>query len=188
MTDTNWPNLREDDFVIQNFRFASGEVLPELRQHYITLGTPQKDAAGNVTNAVLLIHNTTGTAKTWLEPTLADELFGPGQPLDATKHLLIISDIIGFGRSSKPSDGLRARFPRYTYADMIEAQYRLLTEGLEVDHLFLVMGTSMGGMHTWMWGERYPGFMDGLVPLASVRACDMKSGESILPLDILTTE
>ena len=106
MSETNWPNLREDDFVIRDFRFASGETLPELRQHYITLGTPRTDAAGRIVNASLLIHNTTGTSKTWLEPSLAGELFGPGQPLDAAKNFLIIPDIIGFARSSKPSDGL----------------------------------------------------------------------------------
>ena len=140
MTDTNWPNLRESDFIIRDFRFASGETLPELRQHYITLGTPKADASGRISNAVLLIHNTTGTAKTWLEPALADELFGPGQPLDAARHFLIIPDIIGFGRSSKPSDGLRARFPHYRLHDVAVAQHRLVTEGLNIPHLKLVMG------------------------------------------------
>ena len=159
MTDT-WPNLREDDFIIRDFRFASGETLPELRQHYVTLGTPQAPA-------VLLIHNTTGTAKTWLEPGLAGELFGPGQPLDAAKHFLIIPDIIGFGRSSKPSDGLRARFPHYRLHDVAVAQHRLVMEGLHIPHLKLVMGLSLGGMLTWMFGEMFPDFMDALVPVAS---------------------
>jgi homoserine O-acetyltransferase len=167
MTDTNWPDLREADFILKDFRFASGEVLPQLRQHYLTLGTPQSDAAGSVTNAVLLIHNTTGTAKTWLEPALAGELFGPGQPLDAARHFLIVPDIIGFGRSSKPSDGLRARFPHYRLHDVAVAQHRLVTEGLDIPHLKLVMGLSLGGMLTWMLGEMFPDFMDALVPVAS---------------------
>jgi homoserine O-acetyltransferase/O-succinyltransferase len=167
MTDTNWPNLRESDFIIRDFRFASGETLPELRQHTITLGVPQTDAGGRITNAVLLIHNTTGTAKTWLEPALADELFAPGQPLDATRYFLVIPDIIGFGRSSKPSDGLRARFPHYRLHDVAVAQHRLVTEGLNILHLKLVMGLSLGGMLTWMLGEMFPDFMDALVPVAS---------------------
>jgi homoserine O-acetyltransferase/O-succinyltransferase len=167
MTDTNWPNLRESDFIIRDFRFASGETLPELRQHYVTLGTPKTDAGGRITNAVLLIHNTTGTAKTWLEPALADELFAPSQPLDATRYFLVIPDIIGFGRSSKPSEGLRARFPHYRLHDVALAQHRLVTEGLNIPHLKLVMGLSLGGMLTWMFGEMFPDFMDALVPVAS---------------------
>jgi homoserine O-acetyltransferase len=156
------------DFVIRNFRFASGEVLPELRLHYLTLGKPRRDATGKTRNAVLILHGTTGSGRQFLSPSFANELFGPGQFLDTTRYYVILPDGIGHGRSSKPSDGLRARFPRYGYQDMITAQYRLLTEGLRVNHLRLVMGTSMGGMHAWMWGERYPAFMDGLVPLASV--------------------
>jgi homoserine O-acetyltransferase len=167
MTDTNWLNLRESDFIIQDFHFASGETLPELRQHYITLGTPQTDASGRISNGVLLIHNTTGTAKTWLEAALADELFAPGQPLDAARYFLIIPDIIGFGRSSKPSDGLRARFPHYRLHDVAVAQHRLVIEGLNIPHLKLVMGLSLGGMLTWMFGEMFPDFMDALVPVAS---------------------
>jgi homoserine O-acetyltransferase len=167
MTETRWPNLREHDFILKGFRFGSGETLPELRQHCITLGTPQTDATGRIANAVLLIHNTTGTAKTWFEPALADELFGPGQPLDASKHFLIIPDIIGFGRSSKPSDGLRARFPHYRLHDVAMAQHRLVTEGLNIPHLRLVMGLSLGGMLTWMFGGMFPDFMDALVPVAS---------------------
>lgn len=167
MTETRWPNLREDDFIIRDFRFASGETLPELWQHYFTIGTPQTDAAGRVANAVLLIHNTSGTAKTWLDPGLAGELFGPGQPLDAARHFLIMPDIIGFGRSSKPSDGLRARFPHYRLHDVAVAQHRLVTEGLNIPHLRLVMGLSLGGMLTWMLGAMFPDFMDALVPVAS---------------------
>ncbi|MCX7310795.1 MAG: alpha/beta fold hydrolase [Hyphomicrobiales bacterium] len=160
MTETGWPHLRESDFIIRDFRFASGETLPELRQHCLTLGTPGADA-------VLLIHNTTGSAKTWLEPALAGELFGPGQPLDAARHFIIIPDIIGFGRSSKPSDGLRARFPHYRLHDVAVAQHRLITEGLNIPHLKLVMGLSLGGMLTWLFGEMFPDFMDALVPVAS---------------------
>jgi homoserine O-acetyltransferase len=167
MTERTWPNLREDDFILRDFRFASGETLPELRQHFVTLGTPRTDAAGRIVNASLLIHNTTGTAKTWLEPALADELFGPGQPLDAAENFLIIPDIIGFGRSSKPSDGLRAKFPHYRLHDVAVAQHRLVTEGLSIPHLKLVMGLSLGGMLTWMFGQMFPDFMDALVPVAS---------------------
>ena len=152
---------------LRDFRFASGETLPELRQHYITLGTPRTDAAGRIVNASLLIHNTTGTSRTWLEPSLAGELFGPGQPLDAAKNFLIIPDIIGFARSSKPSDGLRASFPHYRLHDVAVAQHRLVTEGLEIPRAKLVMGLSLGGMLTWMFGGMFPDFMDALVPVAS---------------------
>jgi homoserine O-acetyltransferase len=162
-----FPNLNESDFVLKNFRFASGQVLPELRQHYVTLGAPRKNAAGEVVNAVLLIHNTNGTAKTWLEPGLGGELFGEGQPLDAGKHFLIIPDCIGFGQSSKPSDGLRARFPNYRLHDIVAAQHRLVTEGLGVKRLELVLGLSLGGMMTWLFGGLYPDFMERLVPVAS---------------------
>jgi homoserine O-acetyltransferase len=164
---TDWPNLREGDFLIQDFRFRSGQTLPELRQHFITLGTPQKNAAGEIENAVLLIHNTTGTAKTWLEPSLGGELFGPGQPLDADRHFIVIPDCIGFGQSSKPSDGLRARFPNYRLHDIVVAQHRLVTEGLGIPRLKLVMGLSLGGMLTWLLGGMFPDFMDALVPVAS---------------------
>jgi homoserine O-acetyltransferase/O-succinyltransferase len=158
------------DYVIRDFRFASGETLAELRIHYRTLGTPRRDAQGVVRNAVLILHGTTGAGGNFLRPEFAGELFGPGQPLDATRYYLILPDGIGHGQSSKPSDGLRGRFPRYGYRDMVAAQHRLLTEGLKVSHLRLVLGTSMGGMHTWLWGQRYPDFMDGLVPLASLPA------------------
>jgi homoserine O-acetyltransferase len=156
------------DFVIRDFRFTTGGTLRELKLHYLTLGEPRRDAKGVVRNAVLILHGTGGTGRSFLSKNFAEVLFGPGQLLDARSHFIILPDGIGHGQSSKPSDGLRAKFPRYTYADMVTAQYRLLTEGLKVNHLSLVMGTSMGGMHTWMWGEAYPDFMDGLVPLASV--------------------
>jgi homoserine O-acetyltransferase len=160
----------EGDFVLRDFRFASGEVLPELRLHYRTLGTPRRDGHGVVRNAVLILHGTTGSGASFLRPEFAGELFGTGQPLDASRYFLILPDAIGHGRSSKPSDGLRARFPHYVYRDTIAVQYRLLTEGLKVDHLRLVMGTSMGGMHTWLWGQVHPDFMDALLPLASLPA------------------
>ncbi len=154
-------------FVIRDFRFRSGETLPELRLHYLTMGRPRMDAHGVVANAVLILHGTTGSGRQFLSP-LFSELYAPGQALDTSRHYVILPDGIGHGASSKPSDGLRARFPHYTYDDMVAAQHRLLTERLGVNHLLLVMGTSMGGMHTWVWGETYPDFMDGLVPLASL--------------------
>jgi homoserine O-acetyltransferase len=163
-----YPAPAEGDFILKDFAFRSGEKLPELRIHYRTLGTPRRDAAGIVRNAVLITHGTTGSGAQFLSPLFAPELFGPGQPLDATKYFIVLPDGIGHGRSSKPSDGLHARFPHYGYTDMVEAQYRLLTEGLGVNHARLVMGTSMGGMHTWVWGEAHPDFMDALMPLASL--------------------
>jgi homoserine O-acetyltransferase len=156
------------DYVIKGFTFTSGETLPELRIHYLTLGKPSKDARGMVRNAVLIGHGTGGSAEGFLRPQFAGELFGPGQPLDATKYFIVMPDGIGHGKSSKPSDGLHARFPHYGYTDMVTAQFRLLTEGLGVNHARLVMGTSMGGMHTWVWGEQHPDFVDALMPLASL--------------------
>ncbi len=157
----------QGDFVLHDFHFSTGETLPELKIHYRTLGKPVRDAQGVTRNAVLVLHGTTGAGSNFISETFAGRLFGPGQLLDATRYFIVLPDGIGHGQSSKPSDGLHMRFPRYTYDDMVTAQYRLLTEGLQVSHLFLVMGTSMGGMHTWVWGEKYPSFMDGLVPLAS---------------------
>jgi homoserine O-acetyltransferase len=161
------PNQREGDFVLRDFRFGSGESLAELKLHYLTLGTARRSAAGEIVNGVLLLHGTGGTSANWLTPSLADELFAPGAPLDAEKFYVVIPDGIGRGCSSKPSDGLRTKFPHYRYADMVAATHRLLTEHLGIAHLRLVLGTSMGGMQTWMWGEMHPGFMDGLVPIAS---------------------
>jgi homoserine O-acetyltransferase/O-succinyltransferase len=154
------------DYTIRNFRFASGETLAELRIHYITFGRPRRDAAGAVRNAVMILHGTTGSGGGFVSPTYAGQLFGPGQILDTANYFVILPDGIGHGRSSKPSDGMHARFPKYTYDDMVDAQHALLTKGLGVAHLRLVMGTSMGCMHAWVWGERYPDFADGLVPLA----------------------
>jgi homoserine O-acetyltransferase len=165
----DYPAPAEGDFTIRNFKFASGESLPELRLHYRTLGKPEKDAQGKTMNAVLIMHGTTGSGAQFVSrPEFANELFGKDQPLDATKFFIVLPDGIGHGKSSKPSDGLHAKFPRYGYLDMVEAQYRLLTEGLGVNHARLVMGTSMGGMHTWLWGEVHPDFMDALMPLASL--------------------
>ncbi len=160
------PTPTDGDFVVKGFKFASGEVLPELRLHYRTLGKPERDAQGVVRNAVLILHGTTGSGAQFLRPEFAGELFVRGGLLDAERYYLVLPDAIGHGKSSKPSDGLKAHFPRYGYVDMVEAQHRLLTEGLGVNHLRLVMGTSMGGMHTWLWGERQPDFMDALMPLA----------------------
>lgn len=154
------------DYVERDFHFADGSSLPELRIHYIALGAPRKDANGVVRNAVIVLHGTTGSGAGFLSRNFAGELFGAGQLLDTAKYYVVLPDGIGHGGSSKPSDGMHARFPRYTYDDMVEAQHRLLIEGLGVNHLRLVMGTSMGCMHAWVWGERFPDFVDGLVPLA----------------------
>jgi homoserine O-acetyltransferase/O-succinyltransferase len=164
----DYPAPTEADYTIRDFKFASGETLPELRLHYRTLGKPEKDAQGKTTNAVLIMHGTTGSGAQFIRPEFAGELFGKDQPLDATKFFIVLPDGIGHGKSSKPSDGMHGKFPRYGYIDMVEADYRLLTEGLGVDHARLVMGTSMGGMHTWLWGELRPDFMDALMPLASL--------------------
>jgi homoserine O-acetyltransferase len=165
--ETTWPDQRAGGVILRDFRFGSGETLAELKLHYVTLGTIKRNDAGRAINAVLLLHGTSGTSDAWLRSSLADELFAAGGPLDASKYFIILPDGIGRGGSSKPSDGLRAKFPHYRYADMVRATYQLLTEHLRVDHVHLVMGTSMGGMQTWMWGEMYPDFMDGLVPIAS---------------------
>src|SRR2546421_3675256 len=164
----DYPAPTESDFTIHDFKFASGETLPELRVHYRTLGRPEKDAQGKTTNAVLIMHGTTGSGAQFIRPEFAGELFGKDQPLDATKFFIVLPDGTGHGKSSKPSDGMRAKFPRYGYLDMVEADYRLLTEGLGVDHARLVMGTSMGGMHTWLWGEIHPDFRAALMPVGSL--------------------
>src|SRR5262245_4280749 len=158
----------ENNFVIRNFHFRSGETLPELRLHYRTLGTLKKDTQGRALNAVLILHGTGGSGASLMQPAFAGELFKPGGVLDPARYFIVIPDSVGFGESSKPSDGLRAKFPRYGYLDLVEAQYRLLSEGLQINHLRLVMGTSMGGMHTWLWGEVHPDFMDALMPLATL--------------------
>src|SRR5580765_7061955 len=163
----DFPSPVEGDFVVRNFRFGTGETLPSLNLHYRTIGTPRRDASGIVRNAVLIVHGTGGTGAAFLSQTFGGELFGAGQVLDATRYFIILPDGVGHGKSSKPSDGLHARFPKYTYDDMVRAQHAMLVDGLRVDHLRLVLGTSMGAMQCWVWGEMYPGFVDGLVPLAS---------------------
>jgi homoserine O-acetyltransferase len=164
---TSYPAPVEADYVARNFTFTTGETLPELKLHYRTIGQPMRDASGVVRNAVLILHGTGGSGGGFLNQTFAGGLFGDGQLLDAKKYFIVLPDGIGHGKSSKPSDGLHARFPKYTYDDMVRSQHLLLTDGLKVNHLRLVMGTSMGAMHCWVWGETYPDFVDGLVPLAS---------------------
>ncbi|MDQ2859771.1 MAG: alpha/beta fold hydrolase, partial [Pseudomonadota bacterium] len=156
----------EGDFTIGDFHFVSGETLPKLRLHYMTLGTPIRDASGAITNAILILHGTGGSGKQFLSPQFAGELYGQGQPLDIRRYYIILPDDIGHGGSPKPSDGLRMAFPHYGYADMVEAEHDLTTRGLGIARLRLVMGTSMGCMHTFMWGERWPAGMDALMPLA----------------------
>ncbi|MBC7414068.1 MAG: alpha/beta fold hydrolase [Herminiimonas sp.] len=156
----DYPAPKEGDWIVRDFRFHGGEVLPELRLHYTTIGAPTGEP-------VLILHGTTQSGASMLTPAFAGALFGPGQVLDASKYYIILPDAIGTGKSTKPSDGLRAAFPKYNYADMMSAQYRLVKEHLGVTHLRVIVGHSMGGMQAWMWGENYPGFMDALVPMAS---------------------
>jgi homoserine O-acetyltransferase/O-succinyltransferase len=160
-----WPT-REGDVVLNGFRFRSGEALPQLRIHYTTLGNPHRNAAGEIDNAVMILHGTGGSGGQFLRPQFADELYGPGQPLDIRRYFIILPDNIGHGKSSKPSDGQRMKFPKYDYDDMITAQHRMLVEGLGVKHLRLIFGTSMGCMHAFVWGETYPDFASALMPMA----------------------
>ena len=160
------PVTQEGDFILRDFKFKSGEVMESLNIHYTSLGKPVRDVSGRVTNAVLLLHGTGGSGKSLMRPIFSDVLFGPGQPLDAQRYYIVLPDGIGHGQSSKPSDGLRAKFPQYDYDDMVLAQKRLLEEGLGVNHLRLILGTSMGCMHAFVWGETSPEFMDALMPLA----------------------
>jgi homoserine O-acetyltransferase len=157
---------QDGDYVLRDFHFKSGETLPELRMHYMTLGKPMRDAKGGLTNAVLILHGTGGSGRQFLAPQFADVLFGPGQLLDTNRYYIILPDNVGHGKSSKPSDGMHAHFPQYDYDDMVLAQYDLLIQGLGVNHLRLILGTSMGCMHSWVWGETYPDFMDAMMPLA----------------------
>jgi homoserine O-acetyltransferase len=151
---------QQGDFVIKDFRFHTGEILPELKLHYVTVGAPAGEP-------VLVLHGSSGSSQTMLDKNFAGELFGPGQPLDAAKYFIVVPDSIGAGKSSKPSNGMRTHFPKYSYEDQVVAQYRLLTERLGIHHVKLIIGQSMGGMHAWMWGEMYPDFMDALVPMGS---------------------
>src|ERR1700730_2068442 len=146
----------EGDFIARDFTFSSGGSLPELKLHYRTIGTPQRDASGVVRNAVMILHGTGGPGAAFLSQPFGGELFGAGQVLDATRYFIILPDGIGHGKSSKPSDGRHARFPKYTYDDMVRAQHTMLVDGLKVNHLRLVLGTSMGAMQCWLWGETYP--------------------------------
>ena len=157
---------QEGDYLLHDFHFKSGETLPELRMHYMTIGKPVRDGNGRVTNAVLILHGTGGSGRQFLAPQFADGLFGTGQLLDASRYFIVLPDNIGHGKSSKPSDGLHPHFPQYDYDDMVLAQHELLLQGLGVNHLRLILGTSMGCMHSWVWGETYPDFMDALMPLA----------------------
>ena len=160
-----WPT-REGDVTLRDVHFGDGEALPELRMHYTTLGTPHRNAAGEIDNAVMVLHGTGGDGKQFLRPQFADELYGPGEPLDIRRYWIILPDNVGHGKSSKPSDGLKMRFPKYDYGDMVLAQHRMLTEGLGITQLRLIMGTSMGCMHAFVWGETYPTFAKALMPLA----------------------
>jgi homoserine O-acetyltransferase len=156
----DYPAPKQGDFIVRDFKFHSGEVMPELKLHYATVGEPTGQP-------VLLLHGSGGSAASMLTPAFAGELFGAGQPLDASKYYIIIPDGIGHGKSAKPSDGMKTAFPKYDYDDMVEAQYRLVKEGLGIKHLRLVIGNSMGGMHAWLWAEKYPDMMDAVVPMAS---------------------
>jgi len=176
----------ESDYILKDFHFVDGESLPELKLHYRTIGQPASNpSTGEVKNAVLLIHGTTGTGKQFLAKGFRDAMFEPGQPLDAAKYYLILPDAIGLGGSSKPSDGLHDRFPRYGYKDMVAAEERLVTEGLGIKHLRLVFGISMGGMHAWLWGEQYPALMDAIIPVACQP--DKIAGRNLLWRHIITT-
>jgi homoserine O-acetyltransferase/O-succinyltransferase len=164
--NTNWPNYREGDYVIRDYKFADGESLTQLTLHYRTLGTAKRNAAGQIVNGVLLLQGNTGTGANWLRPSLADELFKPGQPLDAGKYFIIMPDALGRGGSSKPSDGLKGRFPHYHYHDMVDLTHRMVTDGVGVAHLRLVIGSSLGCMQQFLWAEMYPDLMDGTVGLS----------------------
>jgi homoserine O-acetyltransferase/O-succinyltransferase len=164
-TPTKWPT-QDGTYTIRNFRFGTGETLPELKLHYLTLGQPHRDSAGHTDNAILLLHGTGGDAHSLLNPVFSDVLFGPGQPFDITKFFIILPDDIGHGQSSKPSDGLHMHFPQYDYDDMVASQHTMLTDGLHVDHLRLILGTSMGCMQSFVWGETFPQFSDALAPFA----------------------
>ncbi|TMJ17255.1 MAG: alpha/beta fold hydrolase [Alphaproteobacteria bacterium] len=158
--------LKEGETVLKDFRFGSGERLAEVRMHYATLGTPHRNAKGEIDNAVMVLHGTGGNGRQFVQPQFADDLFGPGQPLDVTRWFVILPDNLGHGKSSKPSDGMRMHFPKYDYDDMVDAQRRMLAEGLGVKHLRLLMGTSMGCMHGFVWAESHPDFADAMMPMA----------------------
>ena len=164
--NTNWPGYQEGDYTVSNYKFASGETMPEVKLHYRTIGTAKRNAAGQVVNGVLLLQGNTGTGANWFRPSLADELFRPGQPLDAAKYYIIMPDALGRGGSSKPSDGLKAGFPHYRYHDMVDLTHRLITDGLKVAHLRLIIGSSLGCMQQFLWAEWYPDLMDGSIGMS----------------------
>src|SRR5271163_2270700 len=164
--NTNWPGYQEDDYIISNYKFVSGESLPEVKLHYRTIGTAKKNAAGEAVNAVLLLQGNAGTGANWFRPTLADELFKPGQPLDPAKYYIIIPDALGRGGSSRPSDGLKGGFPHYRYHDMVDMTHQLIVDGLKVNHLRLVIGSSLGCMQQFLWAEWYPTLMDGTIGMS----------------------
>ena len=162
------PPAERHDFIVKDFRFQNGESLPEVRIHYRTIGTPVRDAGGKITNAVMVLHGSSGDAGQVLAASFSEPLLSKGGPLDAARYFLIFPDNLGNGRSTRPSEGLRAKFPKYGYHDMVTLQHRLVTEGLGIDRLKLIIGISMGGMHAWMWGTRYPDAVDGLIPIAAM--------------------
>jgi len=164
--NTDWPGYHEGDYTIRDYKFADGESLPEVKLHYRTIGTAKRDAGGGIVNGVLLLQGNTGTGANWFRPTLADELFKPGQPLDPAKYFVIMPDALGRGGSSKPSDGLKGNFPHYRYRDMVDLTHTLLTDGLKVAHLRLVIGSSLGCMQQFLWAEWYPDLMDGTVGMS----------------------
>ncbi len=164
--DTGWPGYQESDYVVSNYKFASGESMPDVKLHYRTIGTAKRNSKGELENAVLLLQGNTGTGANWFRTSLADDLFMPGQPLDATKYYIIMPDALGRGGSSKPSDGLKASFPRYRYHDMVDLTHRLVTDGLKVNHLRLIIGSSLGCMQQFLWAEWYPDLMDGTIGMS----------------------
>jgi homoserine O-acetyltransferase/O-succinyltransferase len=176
----DYPAPKQGEWIARDFKFHTGEVMPEVKIHYTTVGAPTG-------MPVVVLHGTGGSAQTMLTSAFAGELFGPGQPLDATKYYIIIPDALGHGRSSKPSDGLKTKFPQYDYADMVDAQYRLLSEGLGIRYVRLIIGNSMGGMNVWLWGERYPDYMDALVPMASQPTAMASRNWKLFGMTLLTT-
>jgi homoserine O-acetyltransferase len=182
--ENDTPKPTEANFVIQDFHFSSGEQMHTLRMHYATLGTPQRNKAGDITNAVLILHSTANSHQQFLADRFAGALFGPGQPLDLDRYFIVLPDSIGHGGSSKPSDGLHAHFPKYDYDDMVNAQHALLKQALGINHLRLVLGTSMGCMHSWVWAVKYPDFIDAAVPLACLPA--PVAGRNRMWRDIIT--
>jgi homoserine O-acetyltransferase len=165
-TEPPLPGEQEGDFVVRDYRFGTGEVLPEVRIHFTTIGTPHRDALGKIDNAILLLHGTMGRGRAFFADVFRGAMFGPGQPFDLGKYYVVLPDDLGHGRSTKPSEGLHGHFPHYRYRDMVDLEHRLVADKLGVERLRLVAGTSMGGMHAWMWSEAYPDAMDGVIPIA----------------------